>query len=323
MKGLAGVLAGLGLFVAFVLPAQAGGKPEYRLTDLGRMAAGTLDINNKGEVVGGLAGTSGTNLHAARRKKNGKVVDLGPGLAWAIANTGQVVGWTGDIQACLFDPAWPFTSGFGVASSISPDGHLVTGWMQDGNILRTFLLTKTTDGAWSASAGTPGQALGVNNSGVIAGQNSDHQATVSGLGREVVLDGTGSAYAVSESNVAVGDHNFRAFRLDYANSDVPEELGALYGDSESVAYDINGTGVIVGRSSHYDATSGKVVSRAFIYSDMKGGTMRDLNGLWTFNPNKKRRWVFQEARAISNRGAIVGWGLKNGRRHAFLLTPNN
>lgn len=76
-----------------------------------------------------------------------------------------------------------------------------------------------------------------------------------------------------------------------------------------VAFGINDFGQVVGSGSF----SGK---SALVYDPDTG--VRDLGTL--VQPGHGFQ-SFAEAWAINNRGQIVGWGFKNNRPHAFLLTP--
>jgi len=88
------------------------------------------------------------------------------------------------------------------------------------------------------------------------------------------------------------------------------ELGTLPQDwypfvsSNSEACGINRKGVIVGTSN----------DRAFIY---RQGRMEDLNDF--LPPNSD--WVLNRAEAISDKGMIVGMGLKANRYSGFVLRP--
>lgn len=89
-------------------------------------------------------------------------------------------------------------------------------------------------------------------------------------------------------------------------------LGKLVTDdrANSAAYDINNSGQVVG---FFETDDGDY--HAFLYTDKDG--MVDLN---TLLPNGSG-WELQLAHAISDNGQIVGWGVLNGQRRAFLLTP--
>jgi probable HAF family extracellular repeat protein/T5SS/PEP-CTERM-associated repeat protein len=118
------------------------------------------------------------------------------------------------------------------------------------------------------------------------------------------------AQAINENGQAVGlarlagGTTFHAFLWAGGMQD----LGALT-FANSIAYDINDEGQVVG------ALQTGQNSHAFVWAD---GQMQDLNNLIPANSG----WVLQEARAINNKGRIVGFGTINGQTRAFLLKPN-
>ena len=87
-----------------------------------------------------------------------------------------------------------------------------------------------------------------------------------------------------------------------------QDLGALTWD-QSIAYDINDKGQVVG------ALQTGQTSHAFLWAN---GQMQDLNSLIPAYTG----WVLLEARAINNKGRIVGFGTLNGQTRAFLLKPS-
>ena len=82
-------------------------------------------------------------------------------------------------------------------------------------------------------------------------------------------------------------------------------LGTLPGSKNSAAFGINDSTAIVG-------TSG---DRAFLWTR---GKMLDLNACLPSGSG----WMLEEARAINNKGQIVGSGKLSGQTHMFLLTPS-
>jgi probable HAF family extracellular repeat protein len=125
---------------------------------------------------------------------------------------------------------------------------------------------------------------------------------------------SGSATAINNHGRVVGElyrtyteyrTTSRAFLWEKGQM---RNLGAPAGCS-STALAINDGGQIVGfaQSRSFD-------QRALLWED---GRIDDLN---TCLPPGSG-WTLQEARAINNRGQIVGIGTFNGERRGFLLTP--
>lgn len=87
------------------------------------------------------------------------------------------------------------------------------------------------------------------------------------------------------------------------------DLGTL-GGKDSVADGINTTGQVVG-----SALDAHQIAHAFLWPSING-LLIDLNGSLPANSD----WVLTYARAINDRGQIVGSGTIHGQHHAFLLT---
>lgn len=91
------------------------------------------------------------------------------------------------------------------------------------------------------------------------------------------------------------------------------EIPPLKGFRESIASDINDSGLVVG-TSYSGAGQMDVPSRGFIYSAEKG--TRDLNDLL-----KSDDVIVHAALKITNAGVILVRGISEGRAGTFLLTP--
>jgi probable HAF family extracellular repeat protein len=286
------------------------------MKDLGTLGgdSATASALNGAGVAAGSGFDASSNLHSFVWTAASGKTDIGtiPGdtqsLAFDINDAGQVVGLSELDQGDLFvERAYVWDQAAGMRA-IPASGGL-----------------------------TPTIAYGVNNAGQIVGVASVsggfHAFLLNGgLGGTLVNLGTlappsdvnarSFAYEVNEAGQVVGysdltaGGSFHAFiwHDDNGNglSDPGEmkDLGALAGGSNSLAYDINASGQVVG----YSEVAGGA-EHAFVYDSRNG--MRDLNTLISSSG-----WTLQEARSINDRGQIVGFGLVSGQTHAFLLTPS-
>jgi probable HAF family extracellular repeat protein len=89
------------------------------------------------------------------------------------------------------------------------------------------------------------------------------------------------------------------------------DLGALSGDSSSIALGINTAGLIVGSSESNPSNEQAVL--------WNGTNITNLNTLLP----ARSGWDLTEADAINSLGQIAGIGLYNGQQSAFLLDPPN
>jgi probable HAF family extracellular repeat protein len=87
------------------------------------------------------------------------------------------------------------------------------------------------------------------------------------------------------------------------------DLGVLAGGTNSYALGLNNSNQVVGASTICNG-----VVHAFLWQN---GALTDLNSLLPVGSS----WELREARGINDSGQIVGWGLRNGREQAFLLSP--
>jgi probable HAF family extracellular repeat protein len=284
------------------------------MQDLGTLggATGLAVAVNQGGAVAGTAQNSSSIRRAFIRASGGTMQDLGTlggetAQAFDMNASGQVVGVSED-DGGLQDRAFVWQSGAGMQGL-------------------------------TASWGTPIRAFGINNAGQIVGtanrfDNGTHAfVTIGGAAVDIgTLGGSlsfasdinesgevaGYAYiATTPNNITQSNH---AFYWKDANgngqSDAGEmqDLGTLGAGRQSFANDINDSAVVVGNS---ETVLNSFATHAFIWTG--AGGMKDLN---TVVPNTG--WTFQEARAVNNRGQIVGIGLNpQGKTHAFLLTPTN
>jgi probable HAF family extracellular repeat protein len=203
----------------------------------------------------------------------------------------------------------------------------ITGYFNVGDrtaIYVSYILgggTQVDVGEWS-------QLYAINDSGVAAGTQGTpmppaqggfypgRAVTVSAGGTPTLIDNRATpassiAYGINDAGVAVGwmtsqpDAPRHAFRSTGSGL---EDLGTL-GGTNSVANDINASGVIVGNA---ELSSG--VTHAFYYSDE---TMIDLNSLVPAGSG----WELLSANAVNNRGEVVGQGRFQGELRAYKLSP--
>ena len=315
--------------------------PRYTFTDLGTLGgpeSWATAVNDDGTVVGWAnipQTTSALPPGHAFKYANGHMTDLDPGGNWhwsnanAINNAGLIVGSEG------------------------PDGN--RGFFYSGSTYT--LLPSPMSGA-----------SGVNGSGQIVGSDNsaENKAYLFSDGQVTTITGF-KAMKINDSGEITGfrlgeyipniGYSVRAVRYD---SGTQTDLGTLGGD-DSMSFDINNSGVIVGASTtsgHFNSNTGTV--RAFRYEQ---GQMSDLGMLsgnsaaaaWGINDAGDVVGVnsggghpaavlwqggdiykvsdlavdFQGAyipyaNDINNKGQIVGWAVLYegvGGAHGFLMTP--
>lgn len=147
-----------------------------------------------------------------------------------------------------------------------------------------------------------GQAVGASTIGVSP-DITDHATRWNGGMQDLGTGGWANsrAYGMNDNGQVVGrvatGSEWNAFRYDGG-------MQAL-GGTQSTAWDINNDGLIVGESD----------GQAILWEN---GQMKNLNSL--IDPTSG--WTLQSARAINDKGQIVGKGSFNGAIRAFMLKPN-
>lgn len=298
-------------------------------------------LNNHGVVAGHV---SATGWRAAYWSPVPSVIPLGnvASVAYGVNDGGDVVGTrqASDFlvfpgEAFLFrggvfhNLANVFAGQMGVATDINNAG-VVALWAGDDPTAHAF--------TYDANSGTvtdlgvlPGHeqsyASAINNAGRVAGISrksgtpSDSRAflfdgTMHDLGPATNANDMNDAGQVVGGRVVSGASNWTGYRCDTASGS-PQfvDLGTLPGFVSSEAMGINNNGDIVGHSvSNWG--SGQQI-RAFLYP--AGGQMQDLNTLIPANSGWELTWAL----AINDKGQIAGTGTYNGRRYAYLLTPES
>ena len=257
---------------------NTGNGDDIDIGSLGLVHSEAQDISNNGIIVG----ESGSQAHATIYESSGpgNNIDLGPGYAWAVNNSQQIVGMrkylTSDIMAFLWDEfngmqdLGTLGGNSSNATAINNEG-LIAGYAylpeEVGTVVHATLFDSTGDGN-NLDLGTLGgwgsSAYDVNNLGNVVGESStesgDNHAALfdsSGEGNNIDLGGDNShANAISDNGQIVGwsatpgfDHTAMLFDPtgNGNNIDLNTVIDPSYnGPHLRLALDINSDGWIVG-----------------------------------------------------------------------------
>jgi len=336
------------LLLALPLSLRSAPSPQFTVTDIGavplyRGRTGGTAINDRGQVVGG--------NRQAFLWENGQITQLGAfpplpseddsgSIAYSINNAGQIVGASGG-----FGPI--FMSGTAVARAflyqkgeIMPLGdHNASFEAYSINDKKQIVGLDAYRGFFYANGrvidfgtlsnqpeGNRSQARSINNAGQVVGWTTVYEGFKPPFNYHAFLYQTSSkknrmrdlgtlpgwknsyAYAINASGQVTGyvSHTYPndAMQAILWSHKKIIGLGYLTRSKTSRAFGMNNACQIVGTSD----------ARAFLWQHSK---MLDLNALIPANSG----WILEEARAINNKGQIVGEGTLNSKRHAFLLTP--
>jgi probable HAF family extracellular repeat protein len=196
-------------------------------------------------------------------------------------------------------------------SDLSPSGRHACYW--SGNPLQVTDLSAGSQfisKAWGYGGGYAGYTSTANSVSHAALWQNNQLTDLGTLGGSQSVayaanaDFDPSPKVVGESQFD-GTANYHAFL--WQNGQM-QDLGTL-GGTQSTAYDIDASGQVVGKARL--ATNAQ---RAAIW---EGASAVDLNTRLLTNPG----WTLTEARAIDNRGYIVGNGALGGVSHGYLLRP--
>ena len=314
-------------------------QPPYFITDLGTLGgvgSRAFGLRENADVVGSSLRADGKS-HAFLASSFGKTIaDLGTlGGASSVARdinvSGAVVGHS--LSALNNQKAFLYTNAGGMvslgtlggsasdATAINRDGAIVGSAQTTNNAARRAFIYR--DGVMtrlgSTFGGTDSAATAINDGGEVAGWaatagNASRRAflysggvtrNLGTLGGESVATGLNeSAEVVGYSVVASGARH--AFL--YSGGSMID-LGTLGGRNSEARAIVDYVSAVVGTS---EVAGGG--SHAFIY---RNSAMVDLNSLLPAGSG----WILEAATAINSSGEIVGYGLRNGQRHAFRLTP--
>ncbi len=314
----------------------------YAIRDLGTLGGANsraYDVNAEGWVVGEAETTNG-NVHAFLWNPTNGMTDLGTlggeiSRAYALNDRNVVVGEAETEDGRMLAFVWTAQGGLtnlplpeGMRESyaygnnnygfIAGAGDVGEGtralvWSVDGPQVPTLLATNGSSIAHD-----------VNDFGDLVGQaeSGENGAFVSrafflgsaGLHRSLgptTGEWSSAALALNSDGVGAGFAEFasatHAVLLEPTNGWMDlDTLDSVY----SVAYGLNRQRQVVGLfvASHEDE------DRAFVWEN---GRMVDLNE----RVESEEPWLLVEARAINEPGQIAGYGLRNERERAFLLTP--
>jgi len=307
----------------------------YTLTDLGTLSGGLcsegLAVNNAGQVAGFTTVDGTDNEERPFLFKDGVMTQLAAGFGWAtsINDAGQTVGFAcPEDGPCFIEHA--FVHQYGSTRFFFPHGRaarrnsLAYGINNRGTIvgeIESQGLIIESGVAYQINWPSVLSLTGINDANQVIGQLANSHGFVFDRFRLAdlgTLDGApGSdsrAAAINAAGQIAGSSYvsttavFRAF--SYQNGTM-SSLGTLHGEGEwlpdvlaySLGLGINAAGDIVGESD----------GAAFIY---RNGVMTDLNTLLPPDSPKVGR-----ARAINDRGQIVGLVWTSPCGHAVLLTP--
>jgi probable HAF family extracellular repeat protein len=245
--------------------------------------------------------------------------------SYNIPGHGRAFLWDGSPRRLGSLPGYPYSQ----ARAVNDSGQ-VAGFAEKGgrdrnqaHVARAFLWSagKMTD--LGTLGGLYSAAASVNNPGQVAGKADTEtfgqthaflwqNGAMQDLG---TLGGANSlACRVSDTGTVVGCAETGEGDTRHAfvwQNGAMRDLGTLPGLPCSVACGVNASGQIVG---YAEPTPDSNEKRAVLW---RGGAALDLNTLLPANSG----WVLVEARAVNDRGQIVGSGMWNGRTRAFLLTP--
>lgn len=253
------------------------------------------------------------------------------GTAWSNGTFGfsAAAVWV-DGQAALIPTLGGLHS---AADAIAPDG-VITGWTSMSGQF-TGMRAYRYDGQTKNTGLPPRPEIirtvgrAINNKRQIAGNTTTAHGFTTFLddpeegmiiigtlgGRNASANGISDAgHVVGHSETGVPDSSLdgQTVRAFLWQSGRMTDLGVLPDFIESRANDVNSDGIVVGFCLNHPGPDQP--RRAFVWID---GVMTDLNDLIPAGTG----WELSEARAINETGQIVGNGILDGQRRAFLLTP--
>jgi len=245
--------------------------------------------------------------------------------SYNIPGHGRAFLWDGSRHRLGSLPGYPYSEARAVNDAGQVVGFAETGghdrW--EARIARAFLWQAGEMTDLGTLGGPYSYAYGLNNQGQVVGKadTDTFGATHAFLWQNGQMQDLGTlgganslACRVSDSGAVVGSAETGIGDTRHAfiwQNGLMRDLGSLPGLPDSVACGVNTSGQIVGYVEPQTDAPGK---RAVLW--FKGHAL-DLNALLP----ARSGWILTQARAINDRGQIVGNGTWNGQARAFLLTP--
>lgn len=332
----------VGILGSLSLPVPA----QYTITDLGTLGgntSGAWKINQAGHVTG--SSTDGTGLEHAFLWKNGQMIDLGTlagygqSIGVGLNNhddvAGQVLGApypTSKVHAALFQNG--VVTDIGVLSGTTTQSHAL-GINDNGQVVgysglngasgRHAILWDQAHGLQDLTPGNPSEiceADSINNAGQIVGTRSSSVFLYSGGVMTDISTATGIFFYPNKINDVGQIVGFKGVAStagnNFGNGVLWQNgqaviLGRLSGFGGSTLTDINNLGVSVGNV--FNLNGAVITTQSAILCVQS--QLIDLNTLIPANSG----WQLTNASGINDSGQIVGQGVVNGQKHAYLLTP--
>ena len=288
-----GTIAGWGLDAAWVSHALRWSSGE--VTTLSNATSAASGISSAGGVAGWQSGRRGT-----------QATIWSPAVTTLRTPRGSIGAQAADVNQTGLAAGWAFNS-IGDTSAISWNG------------------TRPTSLVSGPGAPSISLAVAVNDAGTIVGRgdfaSEPFRRALSWMGRAMTVlptlgDGVDSATAISQSGLITGaglspaDSKFHAVVW---NGNAVTDLG-LFGAHPTSGWGVNSCGTVVGDAVVDVADE---VTEAVIWQGGSGAV-----ALESLLP-PTHGWDLHTARAISDAGAIVGYGFRTGQSglRAFVLTP--
>jgi probable HAF family extracellular repeat protein len=270
------------------------------------------------------------------------LVDLGPGTATAISQSGDAAGYVGN-DAAYWSGGTMHDLGPGRAFGIN-DSDQVVGQMGSTNpgLSHAFLYSNgTMQNLGVLPGGSYSYATAINDAGQVAGTSGIafgdvsafyYDGAMQGLGTNGNESGSSFAYAINDSGIVVGQANSLAgygHAFMWTKARGLHDLGTINGfirdTSEALA--ISNNGLIVGQSSPGHAFS--TMGNGNGLSDLGPGSaygVNDAGQILGVNvaialDNSGAGWSSVSAAAINNNGWIAGSAVFGGVSHAVLFVP--